>query len=149
MRDGQNGGWLRSHVEAPTRETFVCFGDEPSRTSSGLSHFDSFEEACTSFYSSARLRTILHCFAQGQMFASCYLAPFPVPHIFARLRTAGVSRVEAEAARPEPDPDDSVLSPICVTLVVLLTICQSCFKGFVSCMHTFPKTTLDVLWFNA
>ena len=38
MGDGQNGGWLQSHVEAPTRETFARLCEKPSCASSSLSH---------------------------------------------------------------------------------------------------------------
>ena len=43
--DGQNGGWLRSHVEATTCETLPCLCGQPNCAS-----FDSFEETCTSLY---------------------------------------------------------------------------------------------------
>ena len=36
--DGQNGGWLRSHVETPTCQTFTRLCETPSCTSSTLSH---------------------------------------------------------------------------------------------------------------
>lgn len=36
MGDELNGGWLRSHVEAPTRETFPCPREQASWVSSSL-----------------------------------------------------------------------------------------------------------------
>ena len=41
--DEQNEGWLRSRVEAPTCETFVCLRETPHRDSSSiLSHLTHF-----------------------------------------------------------------------------------------------------------
>ena len=38
MGDGQDGGWLRAHVEVPMCEMFACLWEKPSCASSTLSH---------------------------------------------------------------------------------------------------------------
>ena len=45
--NGQHGGWMATHVEAPTYETFTRLCEKPSCK---FDSFDWFEETCTSFY---------------------------------------------------------------------------------------------------
>ena len=45
----ENGGWLRSHVEAPTCETCTCLCETPSCASASLSHLTHLRKLAPQF----------------------------------------------------------------------------------------------------